>query len=54
MTTENIKDLRVKILQGIKISYNKLLDAKQKENGELVIFREGKIVKIKAKNLIHK
>lgn len=54
MTTENIKDLRAKILQGIKMSYNKLLDAKQKENGELVISRKGKIVKIKAKSLIHK
>lgn len=54
MTSENVKDLRTKILQGIKMSYNKLVDAKQKENGELVFSRKGKIVKIKAKDLIHK
>lgn len=53
MTTENINNLRAKILQGIKMSYNKLLAAKQKENGELVISQKGKIVKIKAKKLIN-
>ncbi len=54
MTTENVKDLRTKILQGIKMSYNKLLAAKQKEDGDLVISREGKIIKIKANKLIQK
>lgn len=54
MTKENVKDLRTKILQGIKMSYNKLLAAKQKEDGELVISRKGKIVKVKAKELINK
>ncbi len=52
MTKENVKDLRAKILQGIKMSYNKLLAAKQKDDGELVISRKGKIVKIKAKKLV--
>ena len=51
MTSENIKDLRAKILQGIKLSYSRLLTSKQKEDGELVISRNGKIVKVKAKEL---
>jgi hypothetical protein len=51
MTRENIKDLRTKILQGISLSYSRLLASKQKEDGELVISRNGKIMKIKAKEL---
>jgi hypothetical protein len=51
MTPENIKDLRAKILQGIRLSYNRLLASKQKEDGELVISRNGKIVRVKAKEL---
>jgi len=52
MTRENIKDLRTKILQGISLSYSRLLASKQKEDGELVISRNGKIIKIKAKELL--
>lgn len=51
MTRENIKDLRTKILQGIHLSYKRLLASKQKEDGELVISRNGKIVRVKAKEL---
>jgi len=51
MTSENVKDLRAKILQGIKLSYSRLLASKQKEDGELVISKNGKIVKVKAKEL---
>ena len=40
MTKENVKDLRTKILQGIDLAYNRLLIAKQKEDGELVIFSQ--------------
>ena len=52
MTKENVKDLRSKILQGIDLAYNRLLIEKQKEDGELVISRNGKIVKVKAKDLM--
>ncbi len=51
MTKENVKDLRSKILQGIDLAYHRLLAAKQKEDGFLVISRNGKIVKVKAKDL---
>lgn len=51
MTKENLQDMRSKILQGIKLSYTRLLASKQKEDGELVISKNGKIIKIKAKEL---
>jgi hypothetical protein len=51
MTKENVKDLRSKILRGIDLAYNRLLIAKQKEDGELVISRDDKIIKVKARDL---
>ena len=51
MTKENVKDLRSKILQGISLAYQKLLISKQKEDGDLVISRNGKVVKVKAREL---
>lgn len=51
MTKENVKDLRAKIIQGIDLAYKRLLISKQKEDGELVISRNGKIVKVKAREL---
>jgi phage terminase large subunit-like protein len=51
MTKENIQDLRTKILQGISLAYQRLLIARQKEDGELVISRNGKVVKVKAREL---
>jgi hypothetical protein len=52
MTKEGVKDLRSKILQGIDLAYRKLLASKQKEDGELVISRNGKVVRVKAKDLV--
>jgi len=51
MTKDSVKELRAKILKGIELSYNRLLISKQKEDGELVISRNGKIVWVKAKGL---
>lgn len=51
MTKENIKDLRAKILQGLELAYTRLLSSKQKDDEDLVISRNGKIVKIKARDL---
>ena len=51
MTKENVKDLRAKILQGLELAYSRLLLSKQKDDAELVITRNGKIVKIKAREL---
>lgn len=51
MTKENIKDLRTKILQGISLSYSRLLASRQKEDGDLVISKDGKVLRIKAREL---
>ena len=51
MTTQEIDSLRTKILKGISVSYNKLLAATQKEDGELVVSKDGKIIRVKARNL---
>jgi len=39
------------IIEGLKLAYNCLLEQKQKEDGELVFSHEGKITKVKARNL---
>lgn len=51
MTKENVKDLRTKIIKGLDLAYQRLLIAKQKEDEELVISRNGKIVRVKAREL---
>ena len=51
MTKEDVKDIRSKILAGIELSYNRLLDSSQKEDGELVISKNGKVVTVKARKL---
>jgi len=51
MTKEGVIEIRTKILQGLDLAYKRLLTSKQKEDGELVISRNGKIVRVKAKEL---
>jgi len=51
MNKEEIKDLRTKILQGIELSYNRLLSDRQKEDGDLIFSENGKIVRVKARKL---
>ncbi len=43
--------LRNKLLKSMHLSYNRLIEEKQKENGALFFSEEGKIVKVKARNL---
>ena len=47
MTTENKIERREKILKGLEKAYEKMLEFKRKNNSEVVIMREDKIVKIK-------
>jgi len=47
----NTADLREKILKGMDLAVEKLIRQKQKEDGELVFSKNGKIVIIKAKDL---
>jgi hypothetical protein len=51
MTKADVKELRAKILQGIDLSYARLLRSKQREDGELVISRRGEIIRVKAREL---
>jgi hypothetical protein len=48
---EEEKDTIEKILEGIEMSFNKLLASRQKEDGELIIEKDGKIISIKAREL---
>ncbi|MFN6378295.1 MAG: hypothetical protein ACK4WD_03410 [Flavobacteriales bacterium] len=54
MSPERIKELRNKIIQGIDLAYKRLLIEKEKNNSDLVICREGKIIHVKAKDLAKK
>ena len=51
MTKTEIKVMRTKILQGIEMSYNKLLIERQKEDGELIFSENGKVMNVKACDL---
>ena len=51
MTTQELEN---KIFAGLKLSFEKLVKAKAKEDGILVFSENGKIVKIKAKDLERK
>ncbi len=40
-------ELKEKIIKGLEVVYEKLIEFKKEKNSELVIMQEGKIVKIK-------
>lgn len=43
--------LRSKLLVGLNLSYTRLIEKKQREDGNLIFTKNGKIVKIKARKL---
>ena len=43
--------LRNKLLIGLNLSYNRLLEKKQREDGNLIFSKNGKIVKVKARKI---
>lgn len=43
--------LRGKLLVGLNMSYTRLIEKKQKEDGNLIFSKNGKIVKVKARRL---
>jgi hypothetical protein len=52
----NIKDpeyieIRNKILKGIELGVQNLIKERKKTDGELVVFQNGKVVHLKAKDL---
>ncbi|MEN9918123.1 MAG: hypothetical protein RL662_559 [Bacteroidota bacterium] len=50
MTSEELA-LRSKLLVGLNLSYTRLIQQKQKEDGHLIFTENGEIVKIKARKL---
>ncbi len=49
--THNELALRSKLLVGLNLSYSRLIERKQIEDGDLIFSKNGKIVKIKARKL---
>lgn len=49
--TRNELALRSKLLVGLSLSYTRLIEKKQIEDGNLIFSRNGKIVKVKARKL---
>ena len=51
MTLSELKPIREKITKGIELAVQRLIERTKKEDGELVIYKEGKVVRIKARDL---
>ncbi|MCK9627286.1 MAG: hypothetical protein M0R37_01675 [Bacteroidales bacterium] len=51
MSELETKELRDSILNGLNISFQRLIQEKKKNNSELAFSNKGKIVKIKAAEL---
>ncbi len=47
----NSEIIKAKILKGLELSFQRLLEKKIKENGEFVFWKDGQVVHIKAKDL---
>jgi len=48
----DLDEFERKIRKGLALSEERLLQAKAKEDGELVLYRDGKIVHVKARDLL--
>ena len=51
MSEIEIKQMQEKINAGILLARKRLIERTKKEDGELVIVRDGKVIRIKAKDL---
>ncbi len=45
------EEIRERILKGIEIAFEKLIIQKKKDDGEFIFWEDGKIVKIKARDM---
>ena len=53
MNKEEVKVMSDKINKGVELAYQRLLIAKAKDDSELVFSRDGKIVYVKARDLLN-
>lgn len=51
MNSEKIVELRKKILEGLEIAFEKLVQTKIKNNDEFVFSEDGQIIIVKAEQL---
>ncbi|HON53971.1 MAG TPA: hypothetical protein PLG03_00270 [Bacteroidales bacterium] len=51
MSEQETKELRDNILNGLNISFQRLIQEKKKNNSELAFSNKGKIIKVKAAEL---
>ena len=51
MNEIDVQELEDKILEGVALAYQKLVEQKKKEDGELVFSQNGKIITVKARDL---
>lgn len=51
MNDVEVKEMEKRILDGVALAYQKLVEQKKKEDGELVFSQQGKIVKVKARDI---
>lgn len=51
MSEIEIKQMQEKIDAGILLAQKRLIEKTKKEGGELVVVRDGKVVRIKARDL---
>jgi hypothetical protein len=47
MTPEQQLERQDKIVAGLKIAYQRMLEFKRQKNSELIVMRDGKVVRIK-------
>lgn len=48
---KRINELRDKIVFGVNLAVKRLIEKKSQNDGELVYSKEGKVIKVKAKDL---
>ena len=54
MNKAEVEIMQEKIMKGVELAYERLLIEKQKDDSELVFSHDGKIVAIKARDLVIK
>ena len=54
MNKVEVEIMQEKIMKGVELAYERLLIEKQKDDSELVFSHDGKIVAIKARDLVIK
>jgi hypothetical protein len=47
MSPEKQPELRDKLIAGLEVAYARMLEMKRQKNSEVVVVREGKIVRVK-------